>query len=56
MSEELDAALRLITSCDQTIMREDENRLRHCIRPAGHDHPRWPVPAQRRHTDGDREW
>lgn len=46
----------MVAPCDLTILREDDNRLRHCVRPAGHDSPRWPIPAQRKHSDGERDW
>lgn len=40
--------------CDMTILRETDNSLRHCTLPAEHVHR--PIPAQRKHSDGTREW
>lgn len=54
--DERDEVLDRMTRCDQTIMREDDNSLRHCTRTTGHDRPDWPFAGERLHTDGERAW
>lgn len=43
-------------ACDATVMRENDNSLRHCTRPAGHVWDFLASPVWRQHSDGKRVW